>query len=40
MSDSVTLTGSGEMDNGWNVTVSYELDNNENAGSLKWTATA
>ena len=29
MSDSVTFSGSGEMDNGWNVTVSYELDNNE-----------
>jgi outer membrane protein OmpU len=29
MSDSVTFSGSGEMDNGWNVTVSYELDDNE-----------
>ena len=24
-----TFSGSGEMDNGWNVTVSYELDNND-----------
>ena len=29
MSDSITFSGSGEMDNGWNVTVSYELDDNE-----------
>jgi len=29
MSDSVTFSGSGEMDNGWNVTVSYELDDSE-----------
>ena len=29
MSDSITFSGGGEMDNGWNVTVSYELDNNE-----------
>ena len=29
MGDSVTFSGSGEMDNGWNVTVSYELDSNE-----------
>jgi len=29
MSDSITFSGSGEMDNGFNVTVSYELDNNE-----------
>jgi len=26
MGDSVTFTGSGEMDNGWTVSVSYELD--------------
>ncbi len=31
MSDSITFSGSGEMDNGWNVTVSYELDDNETA---------
>ena len=31
MSDSITFSGGGEMDNGWNVTVSYELDNNETA---------
>jgi outer membrane protein OmpU len=31
MGDSVTFSGSGEMDNGWNVTVSYELDSNETA---------
>jgi len=29
MSDSITFSGGGEMDNGWNITVSYELDNNE-----------
>ena len=29
MSDSITFSGGGEMDNGWNVTVSYELDDNE-----------
>ena len=29
MSDSVTFSGGGEMDNGWNVTVSYELDSSE-----------
>ena len=33
MSDSVTFSGGGEMDNGWNVTVSYELDNNENTST-------
>ena len=33
MSDSVTFSGGGEMDNGWNVTASYELDNNEMAGT-------
>ena len=31
MSDSITFSGGGEMDNGWNVTVSYELDDNETA---------
>ena len=29
MYDSVTFSGGGEMDNGMNVTVSFELDNNE-----------
>jgi outer membrane protein OmpU len=29
MSDSITFSGSGEMDNGMVVTVSYELDDNE-----------
>ena len=33
MSDSVTFSGGGEMDNGFNVTASYELDNNENAAT-------
>ena len=28
MSDSVNFTGGGEMDNGWNVTVTYQLDDN------------
>ena len=31
MGDSVTFSGSGELDNGFNVTVSYELDSNETA---------
>ena len=34
MSDSVTFSGSGEMDNGWNVTVSYELDDSETATQM------
>jgi outer membrane protein OmpU len=29
MGDSITFSGGGEMDNGWNITVSYELDNDE-----------
>jgi outer membrane protein OmpU len=33
MNDSVTFSGSGEMDNGFNVTLSLELDNNENVGT-------
>ena len=33
MNDSVTFSGSGEMDNGWNMTLSLELDNNENVGT-------
>ena len=28
MSDSVNFTGGGEMDNGWNVSVTYQLDDN------------
>jgi len=28
MNDEITFSGSGEMDNGWNVTVSMQLDNN------------
>jgi len=28
MNDEVTFSGSGEMDNGWNITVSMQLDNN------------
>ena len=31
MSDSITFSGGGEMDNGFNITVSYELDDNETA---------
>ena len=31
MSDTVNFSGGGEMDNGWNITVNYELD--DNAGS-------
>ena len=34
MADSVTFSGSGEMDNGWNVTVSYELDDSETATQM------
>ena len=33
MTDEITFTGSGEMDNGWNVTVSMQLDNNATAGT-------
>ena len=33
MNDSVTFSGSGEMDNGWNMTLSLELDNDENVGT-------
>ena len=33
MNDSVTFSGSGELDNGFNVTLSLELDNNENVGT-------
>jgi outer membrane protein OmpU len=42
MGDSVTFSGSGEMDNGWTVSVSYELDGGaqSSAGSTGGTATA
>ena len=33
MNDEVTFSGSGELDNGWNVTLSMQLDNNENLGT-------
>jgi len=33
MTDEITFTGSGEMDNGWNVTVSMQLDNNASASA-------
>ena len=31
MNDEATLSGGGEMDNGWNVTISLQLDNDENS---------
>jgi outer membrane protein OmpU len=34
MGDRVTFSGGGEMDNGWNVTVSYELDDNDAVGAM------
>jgi outer membrane protein OmpU len=33
MNDEVTFSGSGEMDNGWNVTVSMQLDDNANGST-------
>lgn len=33
MTDEVTLSGSGEMDNGWNVTLSFQLDGDEGTGN-------
>ena len=33
MNDSVTFSGSGELDNGFNVTLSLELDNDENVAT-------
>ena len=33
MTDEITFTGSGEMDNGWNVTVSMQLDDNASGNS-------
>jgi outer membrane protein OmpU len=42
MGDSVTFSGSGELDNGWTVSVSYELDGGAQsaAGSTGGTASA
>ena len=36
MTDEITFTGSGEMDNGWNVTVSMQLDNNAVGGASQY----
>jgi outer membrane protein OmpU len=36
MTDEITFTGSGEMDNGWNVTVSMQLDNNAVASTTSY----
>ena len=33
MNDSITFSGGGEMDNGWNVTATFLLDNSDGAGS-------
>ena len=33
MSDEITFAGSGELDNGWNVAVSMQLDNNAQAAA-------
>ena len=32
MGDSITMTGSGEMDNGMTISVSYEIDNDDVGG--------
>ena len=32
MGDSITLTGSGEMDNGMTISVSFEIDNDDTGG--------
>jgi outer membrane protein OmpU len=32
MGDSITMTGSGEMDNGMTISVSYEIDNDDTGG--------
>ena len=38
MNDEVTFSGSGELDNGWNVTLSMQLDANEKLDHLiTWT---
>ena len=36
MNDEVTFSGSGELDNGWNVTLSMQLDNDENGSLITW----
>ena len=33
MNDSITFTGGGEMDNGWNITAKFLLDNSDGAAS-------
>ena len=33
MNDSITFSGGGEMDNGWNVSVSLEIDNGDGAAA-------
>jgi outer membrane protein OmpU len=33
MNDEVTFSGSGELENGWNVTLSMQLDNDENVST-------
>ena len=33
MNDSITFSGGGEMDNGWNVTATFLLDNSDGAGA-------
>jgi len=32
MGDSITMTGSGEMDNGMTISVSFEIDNDDVGG--------
>ena len=32
MGDSITMTGSGEMDNGMTISVSFEIDNDDTGG--------
>ena len=33
MNDSITFSGGGEMDNGWNITATFLLDNSDGTGS-------
>ena len=33
MNDSITFSGGGEMDNGWNVTATFLLDNSDGRGT-------
>ena len=35
MYDEVTFSGSGEMDNGWTVAVSMQLDDNANGDTAR-----